>query len=459
MAMITNITRERQAEAELRATQELYRNLVQNASDLIYETDAAGHFTFFNPTALHITKYPPDYLQGLHYLELVHPDYRKAAARFYGRQFIRKTVNSYYEYPVVTQDGSCVWFGQQAHLLLRDGKITGFQAVARDITERKQTEDALRESEERFKRLSEAAFEAIVFTEHGRIVDANSAFCKMFRCDSEGVLGRLAEEFTAPPERDRVRHIISEGQEEIYQVQCLRSDGTIFPAEIWGRAIPYHGQTARVAAIRDITERRATEQRITTQQRALEAANAQLQEANQKLAILATQDGLTGLKNYRAFQERLTQECCRAKRHRTPLALLLMDVDHFKTYNDTYGHPAGDVVLKQVAQLLQAQARATDFVARYGGEEFAVILPQTDCPGAYRLAERMRRAIEQAPWLQRPITLSGGLATFPDPPISEAQFVEMADKALYQAKAAGRNRITPPPDCNGDAKLTTDEHG
>lgn len=447
MALFTDITRERHTEAALRSTQELYRNLVENASDLIYETDARGHFTFFNPTALHLTKYPPEYLQGLHYLELVHPDYRKAAARFYGRQFVRRTVNSYYEYPVVTQDGSLVWFGQQVHLLLRDGQITGFQAVARDITERKQAEAALRESEDRFKRLSEASFEAIVITEQGRIVDANSTFCQMFRCGDTGAIGHLAEEFTAPENRELALRMILDGHEELYQISCLRSDGTTFPAEIWGKALPYHGRTARVAAIRDITQRRAQEQQIEAQQRALTAANEQLQQVNQKLAALATEDGLTGLKNYHAFQERLTQECQLAARHHTSLPLLLVDVDKFKDYNDSYGHPAGDTVLKQVAQLLRANARTTDLVARYSGEEFAVILPQTACPGACLVAERMRRVVEKTPWPQRPITLSGGLATFPATPLSAAQFVDLADKALYQSKAAGRNRITVEQDC------------
>src|SRR5262249_308209 len=130
-----------------------------------------------------------------------------------------------------------------------------------------------------------------------------------------------------------------------------------------------------------------------------------------KLEALATTDGLTGLKNHRAFQEYLEQEFERAARYGLPLSLAMLDVDHFKQYNDTYGHPAGDEVLKTLAELLQDKIRLTDFVARYGGEEFVIVLPNTGGTAAREAIERVRAAIEGLPWLGRGVTVSVGISS------------------------------------------------
>ena len=123
---------------------------------------------------------------------------------------------------------------------------------------------------------------------------------------------------------------------------------------------------------------------------------------------------------------------------------MLCDIDHFKTVNDTYGHPAGDLVLKGVAAILRDQARQTDAVARYGGEEFALILPETDSGAARALAERIRAAVEQATFMTElgplKITLSLGVATLPDVARQKQDLVDQADQALYAAKRGGRNR-------------------
>lgn len=174
----------------------------------------------------------------------------------------------------------------------------------------------------------------------------------------------------------------------------------------------------------------------------LELQNEALVEAKEQLEGLATTDGLTGLKNHRAFQEFLEQQWERSKRNLAPISLIMMDVDSFKVFNDTYGHPAGDHVLKVVGQILMSTARSSDFVARYGGEEFAVVLPETDAENALIVAERIRAAIESAPWELRPITGSFGVATSSDNSTNRASFVADADSALYHSKRSGRNRVT-----------------
>ncbi len=159
-----------------------------------------------------------------------------------------------------------------------------------------------------------------------------------------------------------------------------------------------------------------------------------------ELETLSTTDGLTGLRNRRAFDERMIDEHHRSMRSKNPFSLLLVDVDHFKGYNDSFGHQAGDDVLEDVARIIQYTVRNYDLAARYGGEEFGVILPDTDHQGALGLAERLRRAIERDEWMYRQITVSIGVATI-EHGQSIPALIEEADRALYTAKERGRNQV------------------
>jgi diguanylate cyclase (GGDEF)-like protein/PAS domain S-box-containing protein len=185
-----------------------------------------------------------------------------------------------------------------------------------------------------------------------------------------------------------------------------------------------------VAISRDVTEQKNLEER---------------------LEALAIEDGLTGLANRRRFDERLAEEWARAYRDRSSLGLLMIDVDHFKAYNDEYGHPAGDACLRTVAKIIAGQApRFGDLAARYGGEEFAVLLPNTDAAGCARIGERIRRAIREAGLVHASnkaagcVTASvGGAVCRPalERTAGTASLVEAADRALYGAKQAGRDRL------------------
>lgn len=176
---------------------------------------------------------------------------------------------------------------------------------------------------------------------------------------------------------------------------------------------------------------------------------AQLEAANRELQRLACLDGLTQIANRRAFDECLQQEWKRLAREKSPLSMILCDIDFFKTYNDTYGHQAGDECLKQVASILRrAVKRPADLVARYGGEEFVVILPNTEVKGAVQVAQGIRtqlhaEAIAHAgSEVSEFITLSFGVAgTVPCPGTSPDKLIADADQALYQAKVEGRDRV------------------
>lgn len=180
----------------------------------------------------------------------------------------------------------------------------------------------------------------------------------------------------------------------------------------------------------------------------LKQVETRLQQANAELQRLATLDGLTQVANRRSFDDRLQLEWQRMERDRTPLCLILCDVDYFKHYNDHYGHQAGDDCLRQVAQTIQATVhRASDLVARYGGEEFAVILPNTTATGGYRVAEAMREAVQalniphEKSSVADVVTLSAGVASVvPTPDKTTAMLLSSADQALYKAKKQGRNR-------------------
>jgi diguanylate cyclase (GGDEF)-like protein len=185
-----------------------------------------------------------------------------------------------------------------------------------------------------------------------------------------------------------------------------------------------------------------------------------LQEANLKLQEIASRDGLTGLFNHRHFQEVLARELDRSVRYGHPLSLILFDIDHFKVVNDTYGHPAGDAVLQALSQRASELLRTSDILARYGGEEFAAILPETGEKGAFVLAERVRRGIEQmqicAEGHTVSVTISLGVATR-TPKRREggkAELIAAADNALYRSKKNGRNRSSAGVLVAGDRSFT-----
>ncbi len=178
------------------------------------------------------------------------------------------------------------------------------------------------------------------------------------------------------------------------------------------------------------------------------AARRELEDANRRLAELASTDSLTGISNRRSFMERLDAQFRLARRRDQSTSLLMIDVDYFKGFNDRFGHPAGDVVLADIAKILAARLRDSDLICRFGGEEFAVLLPATDIEGALHIAESLRTAVENHLWQHREVTISVGASTLAfnqryEGGIRQAMntLIQRSDEALYESKRRGRNRV------------------
>jgi two-component system cell cycle response regulator len=174
-----------------------------------------------------------------------------------------------------------------------------------------------------------------------------------------------------------------------------------------------------------------------------------LRDANTQIERLSVTDPLLGIFNRRYLHERLPQEAARARRYGTSLSLVMADLDHFKSINDSYGHQAGDAVLQHSVSVARSALRKSDWMARYGGEEFVIVLPETHLQGAYAVAERMRRLCAETPIVlptgQVVVTASFGVASLDDTPSSSEDadsLLREADKALYESKRTGRNKVT-----------------
>jgi diguanylate cyclase (GGDEF)-like protein len=204
------------------------------------------------------------------------------------------------------------------------------------------------------------------------------------------------------------------------------------------------------ARVKSMLRLKALQDALVEKNRELDRANKELAQRREELLALTRTDALTGLCNRRYFEERLQEEFTRARRYSSSLSMVMLDIDHFKRINDSFGHPFGDEVLRAVARTARSRLREVDLLARYGGEELCAILPETSPEDALRVCERVREAIEELPLEHRaadgsrkPVrcTASLGLATLTPSLASAEDLLRAADDSLYAAKGAGRNRV------------------
>jgi len=335
------------------------------------------------------------------------------------------------------------------------GRIEAVIQTTSDLTEIKMAAEAVEESMRKYQLISERSLVGIYVTTMDRFAYVNPKMTEIFGYTREEFLAGMGLlQLVVPADRRVVRMSVRDRLEgaavgTAVSFRGRKKTGQLVYLEEYGAAAMYEGERAIIGSIMDVTARKTAENRTLAMSAWLEEVNAALKQANEKLEVLSSTDSLTGLANRRAFDTRMRTEWLRAVREHCRLSLVVADVDFFKAYNDTYGHPEGDECLKRIAEVLgRAARRPGDLAARFGGEEFVLLLPNTEPAGAEEVAKRVLAEV-QALSIAHPgscvsavVTVSLGVASMIPARGDHPQIlISAADDALYRAKSAGRNRV------------------
>ena len=593
----------RKTEELLRQSEERYRELFENANDIVYTHDLAGNFTSLNKAAERITGYTREEALKMNFADVIAPEDLDKARKMVQRK-VAENVATTYEIEVVTKSGARVALEVSTRLIYQNGAPVAVQGIARDITDRKQAERMLRDSEMRLKALVGSLDEIVFeFDQDGTYLNIWTANDNLLVHRRSELIGHRAMEFFdekfMQPFLDAFKRVLGSGRAESIEYPL-----TIKGQTHWflGRITPVPSADGSYRTVcmfaRDITERKKDEEALRNAYESLGAKVSELQQYTREITLLgemgdmlqacltaeeaytvigqaaqqlfageqgalcvlseaqtvvepvanwgqspgtqlfapdecwalrrgrthsvsdtndglickhltrplpaaymcvqlmaqgktlgilhlsqpeagrlnqakqqlvvtlaehaalalsnlklyetlrnqSTRDPLTNLFNRRCMEESLDRELRRAERSHRQLTLIMLDLDHFKRFNDTFGHDAGDAILREVGKLLGTSFRGEDIACRYGGDEFTVILPVGALDVAEQRAQELRKAIKglEIPYLNPTldrVTVSMGIARFPEHGSTAETLLRSADRALYQAKAAGRNCI------------------
>lgn len=401
------------------------RQRIFNASfDMMCVIDFDGKFKDLNPAWIRTLGWSFGELQDTPWLELVHPEDRSIAVEAEERLLLRQQTSNA-EYRLRCKNGRYRWVSWHCSA---DLERQEFFASARDITDSKLLQEALKSSVRKYRTFFDSAGDAVfVHDFSGHLLDINRVACERLGYSREELLRMPPANLKAPATAIRSAKLLKKIEKDgkaSFEARHRSKDGKDLLVWTNARRIEYDGVPAILSISRDISERKRMEN---------------------ELRNLAITDSLTGAKNRRYFMNRGKEELARCLRYGPPLCLLLLDIDHFKQVNDTYGHDAGDEVLKSLTQKCRMVLRETDLFARLGGEEFAALLMQTSQQDALLTAERLRSAIQQMPLPQISatfsITISIGVALFDGSDGSIEELMKRADQAMYRAKQSGRNCV------------------
>ena len=483
------ITKRKQAEEALKATGERFRFLTENSPDMItrFIFFPVAHFEYVSPAVKVITGYTPEEYYANPNLNavIVHPEEKGL------RQSMMDKPELYEGIPVqmryIRKDGRTIWV-ERRQVSTRDetGKLIALETIIRDITEMKRLEDETKQTNERLnvmvKRLEEQQRQNTILTEMRDMLQA----CSKMEETAPIIMGFMKKLF---PTSQGALFLLSNSRSDLESIVTwgdfpTSSDNNVFPPDAcWGLrrgrahvvddinigpicphlintpSAPYvclplmakgdivgllhlksfnndSGQNTKTDDLRQMAF-------TLSEYLSLSIANVKLSESLSKQSI---QDPQSGLYNRRFMEESLQREMLRAARKQTHIGIIMGDLDHFKKFNDVYGHAAGDKIIVQIGKLFKDKFRGSDIACRYGGEEFLIILPESSPEDTVKRAEALREEIKKMEMVFQgqilgSITMSMGIASYPEKGTRMEELLRVADTALYKAKQEGRDRV------------------
>jgi len=426
-----DVTKRHQMEEQIRQSEEKYRTILETMQESYFEVDLAGNLTYVNPAMYKGLGFAKEELIGKHYRLFTSEENVKALYKIYNQIYKTGEPLKTIDFEFIKKDGTTL-FAETSASLIRDaqGKPIGFRGVSRDVTERRKMEEAIRQSEERYRTIIDEVDEWYFEIDlRGNIVFVNDAVVRSVGYPKERLIGLNYKSYLREEQSVEVFKIFRQVYETAkpiknFPYEFSRPDGKIFFFEL--SIFPKLSAEGKVVGFRgvghDVTERKKTEE---------------------KLNYIATHDLLTDLPNRMLLMDRLKMAMAQAKRNETRLALIMLDLDNFKSINDSLGHMIGDELLKEIAQRLRARLRQNDTLCRLGGDEFILLLPSIEkAEDALEVAKIVLESFGQPYFCGgRAIsaTISMGIAIYPDDAQDIDSLMRNADIAMYYVKAHGRN--------------------
>jgi diguanylate cyclase (GGDEF)-like protein/PAS domain S-box-containing protein len=439
VASVIDITDRKQTEKNLINSEEKFRTLAESSpfAILMHQGD---YWIYANRAAVEISGYTEEELYNMRFWDFVHPDHRNMGKQIGLNRQQGKVVPRAYELKIITKSGEEKWVSLTGNPIQYEDKPTALIS-ATDITERKLAEEKLRFEEQRFRAFVEHSSDMIVVVNRERVITyINPAVERVLGFKPKEWIGIKGSELVHPDDMkllaDSFNTLSRDINTPVIQgaIRLRHKDGSWRTFEAVGsNLINNNVVEAIIVNYRDITERKMAEDA--------------LRKSEQIYLELSITDDLTQLYNSRHFYSQLKKEIERSNRYEQPLTLLLLDLDKFKTFNDTYGHVEGDYVLSRLGQVVKRCLRDPDSAYRYGGEEFTIMLPMTTSEEGIITAKRIQKELRReafSPVLGQEVymTVSIGLAQY-KPKEEMKTFVHRVDQLMYQAKKNGRDRICP----------------
>ena len=426
-----DITDRKQAEETISQSEERYRTMLDEMADAYFEVDIAGYFTFVNDSICRHLGYSREELIGSNFRGHMAKEEFDKVYKAFSNIYITGNPERDIQYKIIRKNGT-TGFAETAGFPLQNqkGEIIGFRGVGRDITQRRQMEEALRQSEERYRTIIEAMEEWYFETDlTGNITYFNDIFANIVGHSQKDITGLDFRSFIKKEGADSLSRLFNQvfktgKATKNFPYEFIGTDGTVTSAEF--SIFPKMDKEGEVCGFRgvahDITERK---------------------QAEEKIQYMATHDALTGLPNRLMFSQMLNHAIQSAKRNQRQFAILFIDLDRFKTINDTLGHEAGDQLLQEIGARLKQTLRAADLAARLGGDEFIILIEDiSDVNHAATVAHKIITSIINPLTLMGQecrVTASIGISIYPKDAEDEQSLMKNADLAMYLAKEEGKN--------------------